>query len=181
MLDAQEHLLERVEHQRHTLYTEYQRHCSRYRYVTNPILDVLLFPDEQFGLNLSEQTVVAESQHSETAQYSLHILTLLCVNDLLIMPIPALPALLRGICRIYKGTSDIMYAVAAEQLVDGMNIDASWCQRHFHSLANGELEFLMELIENRSARIEDFSTNLVTCFVSNETEAQRVQHIPGRG
>ena len=61
--DAQQHLLERLERQVHTLHMEDQRHCSRYRYVTSPILDVLLFPDEKLGLNLLEQVMVSKLEH----------------------------------------------------------------------------------------------------------------------
>jgi hypothetical protein len=74
-----------------------------------------------------------------------------------------------------------MYAIAAEQLVDGMDLDEMWCREHMPGPDSKELAYAVTLVEGKNSRIDDFSPNSVTCFIPNKVEAQRVLLIPGRG
>jgi hypothetical protein len=68
--------------------------------------------------------------------------------------------------------------IAAEQLVDGMDLDSGWCTRNLgisvemHQLVNG-------LIASKKSRIDDFSGNTVTCFIANVEEVARLRLILG--
>jgi len=97
------------------------------------------------------------------------------------MPMPSLIPFFRGLCKNYCETKEAVYAIAAEQLVDGMDLDEAWCREHMPGPDSKELAYAMELVEGKNSRIDYFSPNAVTCFIPNRVEAQRVLLIPGRG
>jgi Calcineurin-like phosphoesterase len=70
-------------------------------------------------------------------------------------------------------------AMSVEQLVDGMNLDTSWCNSHLDTERLDEVRFVQELVENKSRRISQFEPHNITCYVSTENEAERVRMIPG--
>ncbi|KKZ65773.1 hypothetical protein EMCG_08422 [[Emmonsia] crescens] len=95
------------------------------------------------------------------------------------LPLPRFVPLFMGFCRTYIETQEVTAAIAAELLVDGMNLDGEWCQAHFHASQIDELSFVLRLIRGKSSRIADFSPNEVTCFIADYQEAQRIRKIPG--
>ncbi|KAL2365200.1 hypothetical protein RJZ56_001818 [Blastomyces dermatitidis] len=95
------------------------------------------------------------------------------------LPFPRFTPLFRGFCRSYIETQEATAAMAAECLVDGMNINEEWCHAHFDPPESAESGFALRLVNSRGSRIDDFSLNQVTCFIPDLQEAQRLQRIPG--
>ena len=100
-------------------------------------------------------------------------------DDVSNLPIPRLPSLFAGICQRYLESKDDVAMIAAEQLVDEMDLDSGWCTRNLgntsvemHQLVNG-------LLAGKKSRVDDFSGNTVACFMANAEEAARLRLIPG--
>jgi hypothetical protein len=71
-------------------------------------------------------------------------------------------------------------AIAAEQLVDGMNLDEDWCSNHISQERHKELNFALQLVAGKDSRISDFTTNTITDFIASQEEAEMLHKIPGR-
>lgn len=71
--------------------------------------------------------------------------------------------------------------MAAEQLVDGMDLDEGWLEVQSSAMTLEEKNFATRLVQEKLARIDDFSENEITCYIPNKEEALRVLQIPGRG
>ena len=177
---SQRHLFEPAREFEHNIYTEHKHGCPRFRYLPNPQAFVVLFADQQLGLEPLEKTIIPARKHSQHVAYSQQILDIIPMETLVSLPMPSLLPFFRGLCRNYCETNSAVYAIAAEQLVDGMDLDEVWCRKHMPGLDSKELAYAMTLVEGKSSRIDDFSPNSVTCFIPNEVEAQRVLLIPGR-
>lgn len=90
-----------------------------------------------------------------------------------------LASLFVGLCRRYLKTGDDVAMMAAEQLIDGMDLDEVWYSRSI-SPVNPEMEKLSrQLIKGKVARLDDFSGNPITCFVASKAEAKRLRKIRG--
>lgn len=72
-----------------------------------------------------------------------------------------------------------MAVIAAESLVDGMDLDEDWCMVHLEFTEKKALDLALSLVAGKRSKISDFSTNKVTCFIPSPAEAHRVQKIPG--
>jgi len=104
---------------------------------------------------------------------------LLPVVDVRRLPIPQLPPLLRGLCQRYLDSFDDVAMIAAEQLVDGMDLDEGWCERNL-AFANQQVyQLASTLVAGKKSRLDHFSENSVTCFVRDPGEAARLRQIPG--
>ena len=57
--------------------------------------------------------------------------------------------------------------MAAEALVDGMNLDEEWCRASLPATQSDELNFALRLVRGKGSRIADFSPNEVTCFIAD--------------
>ena len=178
---SQKHLFESAREFERNIYTEHKYGCPRFRYLPNPLSFIVLFPDQQLGLEPLQKTIISTSKHSQHAAYSQHILDIIPAETLVSIPMPSLIPFFRGLCKNYCETKEAVYAIAAEQLVDGMDLDEAWCREHMPGPDSKELAYAMELVEGKNSRIDYFSPNAVTCFIPNRVEAQRVLLIPGRG
>jgi hypothetical protein len=94
---------------------------------------------------------------------------------------PSLIPFFRGLCKNYCETKEAVYAIAAEQLVDGWILTRHGVEKHMPGPDSKELACVMGLVEGKNSRIDYFSPNAVTCFIPNRVEAQRILPIPGRG
>jgi hypothetical protein len=70
--------------------------------------------------------------------------------------------------------------IAAEQLVDVMNLDEDWCSNHISPERHKELNLALELVARKDSRISDFTTSTVTGYIAFKEEAERLYRIPGR-
>jgi len=68
--------------------------------------------------------------------------------------------------------------MAAESLVDGLDLDYNWCQENLADLPD-VLTFALTLVEGKRTRVFDPSLGQVTCFIANKEEARRLHEIPG--
>jgi len=95
------------------------------------------------------------------------------------LPMPRLPVLLVGLCRRFLELHDDVAMIAAEQLVDGMDLEEDWCDRNLSNVSSAVLETASRLVSGKSSRLDDFSKNTVTCFIANKDGAESVRGIPG--
>lgn len=70
-------------------------------------------------------------------------------------------------------------AMCAQQLVDGMNLDKSWCLHHLGTRRSKQIEFIWRLVESKELRISQFEPDNITCYVVTEEKAQALRMIPG--
>lgn len=70
--------------------------------------------------------------------------------------------------------------MAAEQLVDGMDLDEAWLDVQSAAMTLEETCFATKLVREKKSRIDDFSENQIICYISDKEEALRVLQIPGR-
>lgn len=68
-----------------------------------------------------------------------------------------------------------------EQLVDGMDLDEEWCMSNLSGAEPEVLNLAKTLIFKKPSRIDEFSGNIVTCFVADRDEADRVRRIARAG
>ncbi|KAI1913851.1 hypothetical protein LOZ53_005970 [Ophidiomyces ophidiicola] len=92
---------------------------------------------------------------------SREILDSLSPDQVAALPFPWFKPFFIGLCRKYVATQEIAEAIAAEFLVDGMDINEDWCQNHFAS-ENHEPNFVLGLVGGKGSRVDDFSLNMVT-------------------
>lgn len=177
---SQSRLRESVMEEENNIYTEYKRGFPRFQCQHGPAFYVILFPDSAFHLNLSPQSTSPLVEFGEGAEHSREILDLFPASELSSLPIPRLPLLFTGLCRRYLESGDPISAIAAEQLVDGMDLDGNWCKTIFPAERSQELDFAFALVKGKRSRISEFSSNVVSCFIVSEEEAQRIKKIPGR-
>jgi hypothetical protein len=70
-----------------------------------------------------------------------------------------------------------MPRIRIEQLVDGMNIDEQWCKENLFD--DSQAQYVLNLVNSNKDRIDEFSGNLVTCYIPDQKMAECVTHIPG--
>jgi hypothetical protein len=119
-------------------------------------------------------------EHQKGAEYSHQITDLVPASSVTSLPMPRLAPLFEGFCRKFCDTRDDLSAIAAEQLVDGMNLDEDWCSNHISPERHKELNFALKLVAGKDSRISNFTTNTVTGFIASKEEAERLHRIPGR-
>ncbi|KAL2368935.1 hypothetical protein BDBG_06425 [Blastomyces gilchristii SLH14081] len=180
ILEAQRDVVEKVGDNEYNIYTEYKRGFPRFRFHVLMIsFCVVLFTDEYCGLNPLQQNLVSKQEHEGARDYySKEILDCFCAGQLATLPLPRFAPFFIGFCRSYVKKQETTSAIAAEMLVDGMDLKEEWCWTHFESESE-ELSFALGLIGSKQSRISDFSPNTVTCFIVDDQERQRVKKIPG--
>jgi hypothetical protein len=180
LLDSQS-FLKREANEDFSIFTEHKRGSPRYRILIRCSLTITLFRAKQLGLDQLEAVIISKSQQSPQAVYSHEILETLQADAISSLPFPYLPFLFWGLCKSYCLSKDAMFAVAAEQLVDGANIDEAWCQKHMQASLPEESEFAMRLVGDKRSRMGVFDDEGVTCFLPDADTARKVLLIPGRG
>lgn len=141
----------------------------------------MIFTDKSYGLNPLLKHIVSRERIPSNPGYSDQIIDLVPADGINQLPMLRLPSLFNGLCQRFLDTQDDVSMIAAEQLVDGMDLDEGWCDRNLHLLnASPEvLNLAVRLIEGKSSRVDDFSEGAVTCFVANREEVERLRRIPG--
>ncbi|KAI9848713.1 MAG: hypothetical protein M1837_006800 [Sclerophora amabilis] len=179
MFNSEKDLLEPAVDSEYSVYTEYKRGFPRFRFCREQDFHIVLFSDQFCHLEPLSENIVSYEEHQGTAEYSHEIFDTVSASEVASLPMPRFPPFFTGLCRTYTETKEVMAAIAAELLVDGMNLDERWCLAHFPPSQSDALKFALTLIEGKSSRISDFSPNEVTCFIASREEAQRLLKIPG--
>lgn len=68
---------------------------------------------------------------------------------------PKLLPFFRGLCRRYCESNDLAFAMAAEVLIDGIDLDASWYRMNLNITLPGELIFALKFVKDKDSRIFD--------------------------
>ncbi len=129
------------------------------------------------GIGIEKSKALEPVAHKSGAFYSDQILDYVSVEEIKYIPIPTLRSFVQYLCLLYFRKADDMYRIRLEQLVDGMNIDEAWCQKNLSD--EGHLQYVLNLVYSKVDRIDDFSGNLVTCYIADQEAAAAVTRIPG--
>ncbi|KAG5979699.1 hypothetical protein E4U55_004856 [Claviceps digitariae] len=161
-------------------YTEYKRGIPRVR-TTSWCLPqtMLIFNGSFFGFESIEDVRVPP--FVSTGEQKIHTSKELRLSqsDLASLPFPRLAPLLKGVARRWLDSKDDIAMIAVEQLVDGMDIDEAWLQKHLGGCDAPVLDLVRDRIKSKKSRIDYFMDHKITCFVFDEEEAQKVRRIPG--
>ncbi|KAH7119386.1 ser/Thr protein phosphatase [Dactylonectria estremocensis] len=155
-------------------YTEYKRGFPRVRTTlrTKPPQAITIFPAALFDLGPIEKHLV------RFADCKVHIskeMSHLDPVDIAALPLPRLAPLLRGLAKRYLDTQDDVAMIAVEQLVDGMNLDEAWVERNLKDSDAALLGLVANHIHGKQSRIDYYSDNTITCFISGPEEAESVR------
>ncbi len=163
------------------LYNEYKRGCPRFRSSSwiYPPSTLVILADKMYCLNPISKNVLSRDEAPSNPSYSSQIMDLIPPTEIHRLPIPKLPVLLVGLCRRFLDSHDDVALIAAEQLVDGMDLDEGWCERNLSTISSDVLDIANRLVAGKASRLDDFSENTITCFIANKYEAERVRGIPG--
>jgi hypothetical protein len=160
-------------------YSEYKRGRPRLRCTgwVYPTQTLIIFPASFFGLDPIEKVLV--QSFSNRKIYVSKEMEELNPNEIVHLPLPRLAPLINGMAKRYLDTRDDVSMIASEQLVDGMNPDECWVERHLEGAEPAVRALVMKLVRNKKYRMDCFSDNQVTCFIKDEEEATNVRLIPG--
>lgn len=158
-------------------YTEYKRDIPRVQTTYwCPPQTIVIFNAAFFGIDAIEDVLVPPIDGQ-----TIHISKEIQLNrdDIANLHLPRLAALLKGLARRYLDTRDDVAMIAVEQLVDGMNIDQVWVERQLKGSDAAILDLVMSQVRSKRSRIDYYTENKITCFISDEEEAKKVRLIPG--
>jgi hypothetical protein len=116
---------------------------------------VVLFSSEWAHLDPLEYAVIRSQEHHQDAEYSHEITDVVHLNAIRTLPLPRLAPFFKGMCRKFLDAGDVTSRIAAEQLIDGMDLDIAWCKQHM-SGEQAYLNFALKLVEGKASRIDPF-------------------------
>jgi hypothetical protein len=116
--------------------------------------------------------------HPTGTQYSEQVLGLVSdKGNLSSIPFPRLAPFLSGLLRRFNESNNNVFAMCAEQLVDGMDLDEEWCES---CLDAGVEEVYRYAVQGKSRHVSPMYPDHVSCYISTPDEAAKVRGIPGR-
>jgi hypothetical protein len=157
------------------LYNAYKKDSPRFLDLKWRHIPIVLLSDT--GTEIDESKTLREAEHSAAAFYSKEILEYFSVRDIKCIPIPSLASFIKYLCRLHFTLGDEMPRIRLEQLVDGMNLDEEWCRKSLSETAH--VQYLLDLVNSKGDRIDDFSEKQVTCIITDQKTAECVTRIPG--
>lgn len=163
------------------IFTDYKKRFPRFAFREIPNIHLTLLLNEVYGFQCLENTVIPDDHQHSDSYYSKEILDALSPHAIASLPFPRLGPFLGGLCSRYIQSRDVAYAMTAEQLVDGMDIDTAWCHVHLAHLSPAEQQFASDLVAGKRGRMDDFSENKITCYVADIQDATNIRQIPGSG
>ena len=180
ILKSKRELFEPADEKAFNVYTEYRRGLPRFRFRDDRAACVVLFADESLERESLIQNIIPQSLHQQDSEYSFELLDLIPEDRITSLPFPFLGTLLSSCCRKYMSSQDVIPAMAVDGLIDGMDLDESWCSRNLANLEPKDLDYLLSRIRGKTSRIDYFSPNTVTCIIVNDEERERLLRVPGR-
>jgi hypothetical protein len=152
---------------------------TRFRGVKKPEFIFVVLPDTFFHLNPLKDNIIRE--HPTGREYSDQMLNLVSDKDIISsIPFPRLAPFLYGLLRQFNESRNYVFAMCAEQLVDGMNLDEDWCKSHLNSRFEEEYKYALKLVKGKGRRISPMYPDCITCYINTPDEARKVCRIPGR-
>ena len=124
-------------------------------------------------------SLVARDKASQDLGYSTQILYLIPAGEVKSLPVTHLPWLFAGLCQRFLYSNDGLAMMSAEQLVDAMDMDESWCDRNLMNASPPTRQLASRVVKGKQSRLDAFTGKKVTCFVANIEEAQILRFIPG--
>jgi hypothetical protein len=112
------------------LYKMHEQSTPRFRFVQESTLYVVLFSDDHLGLAPLQRDIFHIQGHTKGAEYSPEFSDVLSANENADIPLPLPGPFFTGQCRRYLESKYPMFAINAEQLVDGTDLDEKWCKQH---------------------------------------------------
>ncbi|KAG6001468.1 hypothetical protein E4U21_004300 [Claviceps maximensis] len=140
---------------------------------------VLIFDGAFYGFECIEDVRVAHSADNCDRETHTSKELQLSRDEMTSLPFPRLAPLLRGVARRWLDTKDDVAKIAVEQLVDGMDLDEAWMEKHLGGCDAPLLDLVRGRITSKKRRIDYFMDHKITCYIFDEEEAQRVKFIPG--
>ncbi|KJZ73119.1 hypothetical protein HIM_07503 [Hirsutella minnesotensis 3608] len=160
-------------------FTEYKRGIPRVRTTgwIMPSQTVAFFPASFYGLEPINEVIL--SPLGEPAFYISKELADADRKDIAAISFPRLAPFLKGLAQRFLSFQDDMAMIAVEQLVDGMNLDQAWLERHFNDREKALSDLILAQIKSKGGRIDYMSDNVITCYVVDQEEAENIRRIPG--
>ncbi|POS73989.1 hypothetical protein DHEL01_v207612 [Diaporthe helianthi] len=158
----------------HDIFSSYKRGFPRLKTTpgwTHPVLHLVIFPSEDFGLDGSGSSCIRWTDGKDSGHVSHQILDTVPEEHVRSLPFPRLPPLLIGYARRYVESQDDPSMMATEQLVDGMDLDEAWCAQHLSGVEPRVVDVIVDRVQTRHQRLDDFAENTVTCYVKDEEQA----------
>lgn len=169
-------------------FTAYKAAFPRLAHVETDKLPVIVYPDSFFHLSplaMRSNKLLDGIEDSEISRQIKDVSS----NKRLVLSLSMvkLAPLLEGLCRLFidsgklnDGDCDCNHAMNAEQLVDGMDLDADWCLRNLQDKYNEAFTFALRLANGRDRRIDPFWPDQVTCYIADVAERDKLLKVPGR-
>ena len=173
--------LERADVKFPDVMTKHKEGFPRFRLIEHDGLFATIFPDTYLHLQPLKSNIVS-FQEAPVApiRYSKEILDVFSAEDIPRFPFPNLPAFFLGACQRYSSTQDPIFAMIAQQLVDGMDLDEQWCSCFVPSSMDKELDFALSLVIKKSEPEVGWKPDTIPRFNAEQAEALDILHIPGR-
>ncbi|PYI22901.1 hypothetical protein BO86DRAFT_386586 [Aspergillus japonicus CBS 114.51] len=167
------------EQQEYDIFTQYKRGFPALE-ATSTKMSIVIFSDAHFHLSPLEHHLVP-CDGVPLISYSREILDLVPVDEIQHLPVPRLASYVIGLCRRYFEHHDAMARIAAEQLVDGMDLDEEWIRTNLREVPLKARELMIMLVAEKSSRRDDIFLDVITpgSVVENGMEGLRL--IPGSG
>lgn len=164
-----------VENAAYDLFTEYKRGFPTLMAPSTSLL-VVLFPDSYFYLLPLRQSIVPFQERLSTT-YSRQLPDLFPGDEIRHLPVPYLAAFFIGLCRRFFESNDYMARIAAEQLVDGMDLDEEWVESNLSGAAPEVRELAAQLVAEKSSRYDGYLDFEAPC---PSVEDGKMKGAPGR-
>ncbi|EEH37504.1 hypothetical protein PAAG_07922 [Paracoccidioides lutzii Pb01] len=100
-----------------------------------------------YTINSLEEHIISSHEYQGTKEYYIkEVFNSLSADQVAILPFPQLELFFTSLCRPYIKKLEVIAAIAAEMLVDGMDIDEMCCRRCFDDPEQAaELNFALKL------------------------------------
>ncbi|OJJ95466.1 hypothetical protein ASPACDRAFT_47821 [Aspergillus aculeatus ATCC 16872] len=167
------------EKQEYDIFTEYKRGFPVLE-ATYSKMTIVIFSDAHFHLSPLEHNLVP-CDGGPLTSYSREILDVVPVDEMQHFPVPCLRPYVIGLCRRYFENHDAMARIAAEQLVDGMNLDEEWIRTNLREAPLKARELMIMLMAEKSSRMDNEFLDVITPDPVVENGLEGLRLIPGSG
>ncbi|KAF2759374.1 hypothetical protein EJ05DRAFT_344187 [Pseudovirgaria hyperparasitica] len=163
------------------IYNEYKRGSPRLRTSSwiAPTCTFVILSDTSHHLAPLEKHIISQESKLSNPTYSSQLLDMISTDDINSLPLPKLSSLFSGLCQRYVQTKDDVAMIAAEQLVDGTDMNEMWCLRHLNGASLEVRALASRLIDEKPCRLDAFSGYSVTCFIADSAASDRIKRLPG--
>ena len=147
----------------------------------DPFVYLSVIPDTFFNQHPILKSTIRD--HHSASHYSAELSDLFLDSaQLASIPLPRLAPFLTSLFSkfIESDYSDYNLASWAQMLIDGVDVDEEWCEKHLSRQKSAVKEYALELVTSKRDRSDYLHPDGPTCHVHSEHEAKLVRLIPGR-